>query len=301
MRIGRIWLKQSHSSDQEIKPGSSLKMTDLPLDDFAREIHLKRKKIRFFWLLLLIFLGVIVTILLMGAPYLILLSVVLVGLFTIVLAYFRDKIAKNAVILYDLDKSAASVYKSFLDAFDELQHCAKIWHIEAIDRVHNSKYRAGASRSMRRSAMKISVGTVNFIKANIDIPKMSMSSGERTLVFLPDRLLVVDPKTVRLISYSELRVSLFKSKVIGRAGKVPPDATVIGRTWQYVNKDGGPDRRFKNNPRRPVVLYQRVLLRGPHGFRETIQFSRSEGGSSFKRAITELGKFIDYTITESAA
>jgi hypothetical protein len=34
-------------------------------------------------------------------------------------------------------------------------------------------------------------------------------------------------------------------------GPVPRDAERIGITWKYVNKGGGPDRRYKNNPQLP--------------------------------------------------
>jgi len=33
---------------------------------------------------------------------------------------------------------------------------------------------------------------------------------------------------------------------------------VIGYTWQYVNKDGGPDRWFANNPQIPIASYEQV-------------------------------------------
>ena len=34
---------------------------------------------------------------------------------------------------------------------------------------------------------------------------------------------------------------------------MPRDAERIGVTWKYVNKGGGPDRRYKNNPRTPDI------------------------------------------------
>jgi len=40
------------------------------------------------------------------------------------------------------------------------------------------------------------------------------------------------------------------------SGGLPSDAQVVGRTWQYVNKKGGPDRRFNNNPEIPIALYE---------------------------------------------
>ena len=36
---------------------------------------------------------------------------------------------------------------------------------------------------------------------------------------------------------------------------MPRDSHQIGSTWQYVNKKGGPDRRFNNNRQLPVMQY----------------------------------------------
>ena len=35
----------------------------------------------------------------------------------------------------------------------------------------------------------------------------------------------------------------------------PRDADVIGRTWRYLNKSGGPDRRFNDNRQIPIHRY----------------------------------------------
>ena len=35
----------------------------------------------------------------------------------------------------------------------------------------------------------------------------------------------------------------------------PTDAQTVGSTWQYVNKDGGPDRRFNSNRQLPIMNY----------------------------------------------
>ncbi|MFJ9775202.1 hypothetical protein ACIRVF_28805 [Kitasatospora sp. NPDC101157] len=38
----------------------------------------------------------------------------------------------------------------------------------------------------------------------------------------------------------------------------PKDSQQVGATWKYVNVKGGPDKRFKNNPQLPVMLYGRL-------------------------------------------
>jgi hypothetical protein len=72
-------------------------------------------------------------------------------------------------------------------------------------------------------------------------------------------------------------------------GPVPHDAQVIDRTWRYVNKSGGPDRRFKSNPQLPVCLYDEVTLRSSSGLNEVIQVSRLGAAEGFAKAVAHLG------------
>lgn len=53
------------------------------------------------------------------------------------------------------------------------------------------------------------------------------------------------------------------------------DANVVGHTWQYVNKDGGPDRRFNYNPRYDKCQYGNVSLRFPGGHAVNLMISSS--------------------------
>ncbi len=57
---------------------------------------------------------------------------------------------------------------------------------------------------------------------------------------------------------------------------VPRDAKVIGTTWRFVNKDGGPDRRFNNNYQIPIVLYGTLNVCAPSGLRLSLQTSTDE-------------------------
>jgi hypothetical protein len=60
-------------------------------------------------------------------------------------------------------------------------------------------------------------------------------------------------------------------------GSAPPtDAVHVDYTWQYVNVKGGPDRRYANDPMRPIMLYGRLLFTTANGLYWIIQISRAE-------------------------
>ena len=55
--------------------------------------------------------------------------------------------------------------------------------------------------------------------------------------------------------------------------KVPKDAKVVDYTWQYVNKSGGPDKRFQNNKKIPICLYGEMEIKSATGLNTDIMFS----------------------------
>jgi hypothetical protein len=171
------------------------------------------------------------------------------------------------------------------DAFGQLLSCARVWHIEAQGAVLDLKYHAGASSVIERKDVRLTVGTPPFVKTNVMVPLMP--AGRQLLAFMPDRLLVFDSQTVGAISYETLDLRCEESRFI-EDGSVPSDATVVGRTWKYVNKSGGPDRRFKDNREIPICAYEEIHLSSKTGLNELIQVSRRAAGAPLSTALTGL-------------
>ena len=90
------------------------------------------------------------------------------------------------------------------------------------------------------------------LATNIAVP--SLHARKRSVYFLPDRILVRDGRHYADMPYSSCRVTGTATRFI-EEGPVPRDGERIGITWKYVNKGGGPDRRYKNNPQLPIMRY----------------------------------------------
>ena len=63
---------------------------------------------------------------------------------------------------------------------------------------------------------------------------------------------------------------------------------IVDKTWKYVNKSGGPDRRFKNNHELPICLYQEMTFTGSTGLNELVQLSKRGPAEDFKNALSAL-------------
>jgi hypothetical protein len=84
-------------------------------------------------------------------------------------------------------------------------------------------------------------------------------------------LFVLQGNKVGALSYGDVKTSVHGQRFI-ESDLVPKDATIVDYTWQYVNKSGGPDKRFQNNKKIPVCLYGEMEVSGA-GVNTVIMFS----------------------------
>jgi tetratricopeptide (TPR) repeat protein len=80
-------------------------------------------------------------------------------------------------------------------------------------------------------------------------------------------------------------VSVDKTRFI-ESDNVPSDSRKVGSTWQYVNKNGSPDRRFKNNYQIPIMEYGEIFITGK-GLTISLHISKLEAAFAFVKRIEE--------------
>ena len=273
----------------EIESASVLEMTDSSSEALLKEFITKRKRIRLWPMSAGLTVLTIAILAANSSPFWILALAALPLAAVTVWLYFWDEIRKSVVVFYDLEAPLECAYQKLVDAIRGIQSCARVWHLESTAQVHDRKYYAGADQLVRRKAISIKTGAFAYFKTNVDIPCIPV--GRQILAFTPDRLLVFENNAVGAVAYESLDIRIERSNFM-ESGGLPSDAQVVGRTWQYVNKKGGPDRRFNNNPEIPIALYEEGHLGSTSGLNETIQSSRTEVIAPLKLAVDELAGWI---------
>jgi hypothetical protein len=200
-----------------------------------------------------------------------------------------DQQRKLVVVMYDLDDEATGPFKAFTEEFDKLATVSRAWNIDAAAASQDWKRNAGAGRLVKRQSVNLTYSAPRVVKTNIDIP--AIIGGRQGVYFLPDVALVMEGKRVGAVSYDQLGIVWDTTIFIEDEG-VPADAEVVGHTWRFVNKNGGPDRRFNNNRQIPQVRYLQMGLRSADGLRKIIQLSRVLDHSTFDAAFSGLRRFI---------
>ena len=199
----------------------------------------------------------------------------------IIFAYLDYK-RKNTIIFYDIDEETEARLQQFYDAFDEITKCKRKWYILSKNYNFDSKYNAGASSLVNRKDIIIANKVPKYIKTNVKIPCIPV--GKQKLYFFPDKILIIEGKKVGALSYKNLGISVTNGNFIETEMK-PWDGTVVDYTYKYVNKSGGPDRRFANNPRYPIMSYSYINFYGDNGFNECIMLSKQGVGNILKEQI----------------
>lgn len=179
---------------------------------------------------------------------------------------------------YHLNDEEKRQYETLQTALAGLAKSHRLWQINAFGNTNDWKRNAGANQLVNRSSSQVSQGTPHSFRSNVEVFNLKLA--KETLYFLPDMLLVRQRKAIGSVSYPSLMVADAVTRFNETDG-IPGDAQQVGTTWRFVNKNGGPDRRFNNNRQIPIALYGEVALRTESGLRVALMTSSTDAAKSF--------------------
>jgi hypothetical protein len=185
---------------------------------------------------------------------------------------------KTYPLFFELDDEANARWNELEQSLLALSNSQIIWSVQGGVTTSDWKRNAGATNLLNRQSVSSSRKSPKFIATNV-VP-YCIKSGRQEFYFLPDRLYVYEAGCYGAVDYSLLNVEDGASNFIESA-TVPRDTQVVGSTWQYVNKNGGPDRRFSNNRQLPVVLYGMLSLFSSTGLNILLYVSSVQAAVSF--------------------
>jgi hypothetical protein len=222
-----------------------------------------------------------------GLPLWVTSAVAFVLLITAAFAYRWDLQRKLVILHYEVDGAAGDRYQSLFNSGTQLKDSARTWHVEGSAKVLDMKYHAGASSSIKRKPSSVSFNLPPFMASNVT--PIAITFAKATFYFFPDRVLVYSKGEVGGVGYTHLETSASVSRFIEEQG-VPRDAKVVDKTWRFVNKKGGPDKRFKNNRELPICAYGELTLRSTTGVHEVLMISRHGPDVAFAESLAQMSR-----------
>jgi hypothetical protein len=183
-------------------------------------------------------------------------------LVTGVFVHEKNAEKRTSRLFYELGETEQQRFTIVQTTLGHLAKSHQVWRVKEKSATSDWKRNAGASSLI--SSVPIHVGCSNppRVETNVAVPSISM--GQARLFFLPDVILYWEAGTFGAVAYNDFRVEQSTTRFI-EDGFVPTDATVVDRTWRYVNKNGGPDRRFNNNAQLPIAQYGVLILKSSRG------------------------------------
>lgn len=169
----------------------------------------------------------------------------------------EDAKSYHSDVLERLSENEKSKYAVFCDAYKSFKNSKRAWII--ISEQSNWEVKASAKKLIDRKLFRFSIGCYNQLNIPYEVPKIPVANNE-TYYFYPQFVIVshiaddfdVFPVTEVNLKYGNVNFQ--------EEGIAPSDAQKVGTTYKYVNKNGGPDKRYSNNPVIPIVKYGEITI-----------------------------------------
>ena len=194
----------------------------------------------------------------------------------------------NSVLNIDVEfeDSIKTKYERLLKTFNNLNTSKCIWDVTGSFLQDYAAARSNASTLVNRKEVKLGIKALSLIKCKYEALYFQNINGP-DLYFYPTFILMYsNNQKFAIIGINEL--TLITSAInFTETNAIPIDSKVIGNTWAKVNKNGTPDKRFKNNYKIPLVQYGTMHLSTSTGLNEEYHISNLEFSDDFGNAFEE--------------
>jgi hypothetical protein len=193
---------------------------------------------------------------------------------------------KQSLVLdveFSISDGAKKAFLRITEAFDRVSRSVRIWDITTAQAVDRYRTRSAASQSFDTQVVSFD-RTYDSLMATEFKPPRFINANGADLMLYPAFVMAQIGERVALLDIRQVEIAIEPTRFVVHDGNVPSDSMVVDSTWQYVNKDGGPDRRFSNNPTIPIAKYCSIFFRG-EGLNEAWMISNAEAGIEFGEAI----------------
>ncbi len=191
---------------------------------------------------------------------------------------------------YEMDDYSEYLFKERHDAWLSLLKSNKIWSKNATSKVKNKKIAAGASNLIKRTLIKKNKKIPYYLKCNVDIFCIGLE--KEKLYFLPDKILIIKNGNPGVIPYNDVKFEYTETNFI-ETDSVPSDTQIIKYTWKFVNKNGKPDKRYKNNKQIPICKYGEISITSNTGLNTVLLVSNSEKALEFVSMMKTIQQYIE--------
>lgn len=215
----------------------------------------------------------------------------LTNFYVVRLTQQHDRKVTHVALNYQLGSEESKKYQRLCSGLEALAKVHRLQLATESQSVTNWKRHAGARQTISfRPLRLLPPRSLAWLETNI--PIWGLQWDRVVVIFLPDCLLFEMGKKKKVVAlrYQDLMLSSSSSEFI--EARVPPaDAKILRHTWRYVNKNGTPDLRYRNNYQVAVTEATYIDLRSNSGLRLLLQASNQKLAEFFLDGLRSFRSF----------
>jgi hypothetical protein len=183
----------------------------------------------------------------------------------------------------DVEPEQAESYYRMRDDFAALSECQKIWDTLERRAINRFVERSAAHEAITREPVSFSLNTCDLIQWKQKVPYLPNRAGGDMYIYPGFLLYRASKQAFALVDSREVTLTFSVSRFI-EDKDVPSDARIVAHAWAKSNKDGSPDRRFRDNYQIPIALYGSLTFTSQRGLHEEYQLSNPALAERFAKA-----------------
>lgn len=183
----------------------------------------------------------------------------------------------------DLPEKVKQCYARMVDVFAEMSRSKKIWDTTSHRDANKSVERTSASRILTRELVRFGLSQCDLIESEWKVPHLENHNGGDLYIYPGFLLYFVSKDAFALLEISEFHLGVTSARFIEES-ELPSDSVQVGSTWLKVNKDGTPDKRFRDNRQLAILSYGKINISSNTGLNEEFMISNQAAAESFKEA-----------------
>lgn len=199
-------------------------------------------------------------------------------------------------ITFESSDTSQRAYAAMVRAFDMLKSSNKKWDITADKATDQFAERTLATRSVDRHPVTFDYSSTDLIQFTGRAMRFENVNGDDILLYPGVAVIPRVDGAFALIDIRELQISAEHRRFQEEDG-VPKDTRIDGHTWAKTNKNGSPDRRFKDNYQIPICIYGNITFHTQTGLTEEYMVSNADAAQAFAETVQRY----QTSLTESEA
>ena len=188
---------------------------------------------------------------------------------------------------FEMSDAVARSFGNVCRAFEACSRSQRVWDNVAQRATNRVAERTSASHIVDLKPVKFQLGKCAVIDAPMAVPHLENANGGDLFLYPGFMLYHAASTNYALVEFGDMELSAFSSR-FQEHGPIPTDSEQVGTTWAKANKDGSPDRRFKDNYAIPVMRYGTLTLRSSSGLNEEYMLSDVAALTAFGEAFDRL-------------